>query len=71
MTKPFFCISVQGHLTKTLRSESSIVNGNSRINGKHLYLKHGDNKFLTPITADFEAVSIEDVFPFGSTSVAT
>lgn len=48
-TKLFFCISVQGHLTKTLRSESSIVNGNIRINGEYLYLKQGDNIFLTPI----------------------
>ena len=56
---------------KTLRSELSIVNGNFRINGDYLYLMHGDNNFLTPMTADFEAVSIEDVFPFGSTSVAT
>lgn len=31
-----FCISAQGHLMKILRSESSIVNGNSHINGEYL-----------------------------------
>lgn len=44
-TRRFFYISAQVLLTKTLRSESSIVNGNFRINGKDPQFNHNDNDF--------------------------
>ena len=68
--RPYFCISVQAHRTKTLLSESSIASGSFRINGKGQGGSH--KKLYIDFPAEVSvAVSIEDACPSGSTSGAT